>query len=252
VKFFKVIIIVAGVFLLTSAYAAQSTTDLFDEAGSFYRDNEVDKAIEIYENLVSTGEFSSALFYNLGNAYLKKENIGKAILNYERANVLIPRDNDLIFNLDYARGRMKQQDILYQTNLLNSFLIMSARNISLNENIFLILFSFSLFFIFVILGLYVKKIRLLLNLLAVCFLSIAGLIVVPAYYKHYTNNYAAIIVDELTDARYEPLEDSSAHFPLYEGNKVFVLRRASDWLKVKRPDGKIGWIKNNTVIRIKA
>ena len=250
-KFLKAIIIIAWVFLLASAYAAQSKIDLFDEANNYYRDNEVDKAIKIYENLVSTREISSALFYNLGNAYLKKENIGKAILNYERAKISIPRDNELVFNLDYARGKMKQQNILYQTNVLNSFLITSVRNISLNENIILILLFFSFFLILVILGLYAKKIRLLLHLLAVFFLSIAVLIVVPSYYQHYTNNYSAIIVDELTDARYEPLEDSSIHFPLYEGNKVFVLRRASDWVKVKRPDGKIGWIKNNTVVGLK-
>ena len=43
------------------------------------------------------------LYYNIGNAYIKAGDIGRAILWYERAKKEIPLDPDLRFNLEYAR-----------------------------------------------------------------------------------------------------------------------------------------------------
>src|SRR3989338_6444849 len=73
-----------------------------------YKSGDYPKAIEAYEGILSRQIESGALYYNLGNCYVKTNHVGKAVLNYERAKRLIPRDSQLEFNLRYARGLMKE------------------------------------------------------------------------------------------------------------------------------------------------
>jgi tetratricopeptide (TPR) repeat protein len=72
------------------------------EADSAYVHDEYQKAIDGYETLLKKG-VSAELYYNLGNAYYRTENITKAVLNYERALLLSPSDPDIRFNLQMAR-----------------------------------------------------------------------------------------------------------------------------------------------------
>jgi tetratricopeptide (TPR) repeat protein len=65
---------------------------------------EYQQAITDYEALLKQGG-SAELYYNLGNAYYRTENITKAVLNYERALLLSPGDRDIRFNLQIARSK---------------------------------------------------------------------------------------------------------------------------------------------------
>ena len=57
-----------------------------------------------YEELLKQGP-SVELYYNLGNAYFRTDNITRAVLNYERALLLSPGDDDIKFNLQMARSK---------------------------------------------------------------------------------------------------------------------------------------------------
>ena len=84
---------------LTSLAAATKA-----EADSAYVRGEYQQAINDYEALLKQGA-SADLYYNLGNAYYRTENIPQAILNYERALLLSPGDRDIRFNLQIARSK---------------------------------------------------------------------------------------------------------------------------------------------------
>ena len=45
------------------------------------------------------------LYYNLGNAYYRMDDITHAVLAYERALLLSPGDTDVRFNLQMARSK---------------------------------------------------------------------------------------------------------------------------------------------------
>jgi len=79
---------------------AQGPDELFLQANKQYEAGSYSSAINSYEDLLSKGLRSAQLFYNLGNAYFKAGKPGPAILNYERARVLDPRDEDMKFNLN--------------------------------------------------------------------------------------------------------------------------------------------------------
>ena len=74
------------------------------EADSAYVRGEYQKAIKDYEAILKNGA-SADLYYNLGNAYYRTENITMAVLNYERALLLSPSDRDIRFNLQMARSK---------------------------------------------------------------------------------------------------------------------------------------------------
>lgn len=59
-----------------------------------------------FEQLAASGPATGALHYNLGNAYLLAGDLGRAILNYRRAERLTPHDENLQENLSIARTRV--------------------------------------------------------------------------------------------------------------------------------------------------
>lgn len=85
--------VTGGVFAVTS----------FEDANRFFAAGDFAKAAESYQNLIDENGASAALYYNLGNSEYRLGHFGPAILAYERAKLLAPRDPDLIANLNLAK-----------------------------------------------------------------------------------------------------------------------------------------------------
>ena len=87
-----------------SVHAAEpppvSPQTTFFHANALYKDGQYTAAASDYEQLRNAGLESGNLYFNLGNAYFKAGQRGKAILNYERAHRLLPSDPDVEANLD--------------------------------------------------------------------------------------------------------------------------------------------------------
>ena len=79
----------------------------FYQANTYYSMEKYNKAIEAYEEALNSGFESGNLYYNLANSYFKNGRLGEAILNYEKAMRLIPRDSDLKLNYEYAKSFIK-------------------------------------------------------------------------------------------------------------------------------------------------
>ena len=94
------------VFVLSLVIAGISSADeaaqTFEQANQLYLQAKYPDAIAQYEKILQSGFESGELYFNLGNAYYKSGSIQKAILNYERARQLLPRDEDVQFNLQLA------------------------------------------------------------------------------------------------------------------------------------------------------
>ncbi len=85
-------------FVAIDAVTAQDDTAILNRAADAYTTKDYDTAIEHYERLLTEGVEAFELYYNLGNAYFKNDQIGAAILNYERAARIDPTDEDLLYN----------------------------------------------------------------------------------------------------------------------------------------------------------
>ncbi len=79
----------------------------FFKANQSYKEGCFEDAGKGFSDLIQSGHQNGHLYYNLGNVFFKQGRIGHAILNYERARILIPRDADLDFNLRYAHNHIR-------------------------------------------------------------------------------------------------------------------------------------------------
>src|SRR5262249_50947196 len=86
---------------------AEASPDAFDAANKLYEQGKFNEAASAYEKLVQSGQVSAALYFNLGNAFFKAGQVGRAIAEYRRAEQLTPRDPDLRANLQFARKQIQ-------------------------------------------------------------------------------------------------------------------------------------------------
>ena len=80
-------------------------TPTFEQANTSFESGNYRAAISQYEAILAHNGFSAPLLFNLGNAYYRDGQFGAAILNFERAQVLAPRDNSIAANLRLAREK---------------------------------------------------------------------------------------------------------------------------------------------------
>lgn len=248
-----------------TAGAATASRGIFARANALYQEGRFTDALELYEDLAQKGETSGALYFNIGNCYYKTANLGKAILNYERAAKWIPRDPDLKLNLGVARAKIAGYPVKPKEPF-DGLGLLRANGEPVEPALFLWRLS----------GFFFKDMTIAENtwfLSGLYFLLIAGLmgiILLPSHrkrlsfgllfialifilataslcYKIGPQSRNAIIVAEKISARFEPLKDATVHFELYEGAKARVLETQNAWSKIKREDGKIGWVPSETI-----
>jgi hypothetical protein len=226
------------------AVAQSATANLYNQANGLYNNGQFEAARDRYRQVVEYGVEDARLFYNLGNAHFKAGELGQAILWYERALRLAPRDDDIEANLRFA-NLVKQDRDPEEGNLVWRFLIDAFFFPSLNE--LCLSFSF-LFLILFILGIRRMWSRMAISagglvLIAACL----GLTVLDGIYLgmriyHEETVEEGIIVADQGTARSGPGEEQTTVFVVHEGTKVRIARRQGDWLLVRLTNGLGGWL----------
>ncbi|MBI5665998.1 MAG: tetratricopeptide repeat protein [Nitrospirae bacterium] len=238
---FLYIIILFSSFMLVNTVSARQERGAefsFQKGNIYYEEGKYDTAIKEYSQLLEQGLESGNLYFNLGNSYFKKGELGKAILNYERARRLIPRDGDLKTNYQFAVSK-----IAYNTSEGPSWFKERFNMVTLNEVTIILSCFFISILLFLMVSIFVIRIRrysyIVLGVSLIVFMTFAY----SMYSKVSVLDSEAVIISQSAEAKYEPADSATTHFSLYEGMKVYVLELKKEWVKVKRPDGKIGWIR---------
>jgi len=214
--------------------------EIFFSSSKACRDGNYKEAIDGYRRLIISGHENGHVYYNLGNAYFKTGQIGRAILNYERARMLIPRDADLNFNLRSARDRT-QDAIPENRPFINS--------------VFFWIDAFStgeLFWGFAVLNLFfwaVLLIRLFRRsewsyyiLLILLVLWIVAGISFGCRWHQFRNDERAVIVQKEVDVLAGPDINDTALFKLHEGAVVHNERSENGWYLIQISEKQRGWI----------
>jgi tetratricopeptide (TPR) repeat protein len=234
----------------TPLYAEEGEAlSLFYEGNVYYSDGNFEEAIHSYEGILDLGRESGALYYNLGNAYFKNGDLGKAILNYLRARRLIPRDADLKSNLDYARSLIKGGVVIPKENWF-SRIFLKFTNFFNTDGIVvfgtILYFALSFFIIIAIISRRLKKAFILLSVPLLLFLLLS----IFSFRVKFINQVIekrAVVIAQSAESKFEPLDEATTFFTLNEGESVSVVDSKDEWLKVRRPDDRQGWIKKETV-----
>ena len=110
---------------IASTVFAQSGAD-FAKANEEFAQGHFKEAIAGYEALISAGQWNPNLFYDLGNAYFRTKDFGRAILNYERALALDRHHPEATANLQIARDEARTLEL--QPSLLERYLQLANAN----------------------------------------------------------------------------------------------------------------------------
>lgn len=241
---FLVFFVCAGI-----SIAAVTPEELYQKGNAGYENNDYEKAVSIYEELISMDKTSPEVFYNLGNSYFKLKKIGKAILNYERALRLDPRDRDIRFNLKFARSMAVDKINMTERGFVLNAILFFYDRMTLNElsaicSFFylavILLLIFSIFFAAKRRGMFYTA-----GSLGVIFLVFFVFLFAKARDENFTNT--GIIIAEKIDVRSGPKEDYLLQFTLHEGAKASVIKKVQGWCEIDLSRDLKGWIPETSV-----
>ncbi|MBF0319534.1 MAG: SH3 domain-containing protein [Nitrospirae bacterium] len=229
----------------TAPLAAQPASDVFKKASALYVEGKYDEAIKEYYKPIQEGYESGNLYYNLGNCFLKKNHIGYAILYYEKARRLIPADADLRANYDFAQSLVKNRQAIAARPWLNRQLDKVFNPLRTGTLTVLIVLFYVMIFAALTAGIFVERLKRY-SIMAIS--SAAVLLIVSSYvlYERVSAEQSVVLVEKV-EARYEPFDKATVFFTLYEGMKAEVIDTSGQWYKIRRPDGKAGWVQKNDI-----
>jgi tetratricopeptide (TPR) repeat protein len=236
--------------LLTSA-TSFANSDLQAKAEKLYSEKKYNEVIDTYETILKEGLVSYKLYYNLGNAYYKNNELGKAIYNYELANKLEPNNKDVKTNLRIANERTIDKIESKENFFIDAIKSGLVNSLSTKDwawlSIFSLIGSLALAFLFFITNhLLLKRTGFFLSVIFFILFIGSMLLGFTALNDKQLINFAVIIKSE-SKIYEEPNTSSNSKFNLHEGTKVNVLESNTDWTNIKLENGNEGWIKTGDV-----
>ncbi|MCB0408966.1 MAG: tetratricopeptide repeat protein [Flavobacteriales bacterium] len=248
-----ILILLLSVSSTFATSVADPNTD-YQKANELYAQKKYSEAIEIYENLINNDMLSADIYYNLGNAYYKTNQIPDAILNYEKALKLQPDHEDAIFNLKIANtktiDKIEEAPILFIENTWNQLVTSRTTNSWAYYTVGLIILALFLFISYLISNqVLIKKSGFYGGLFFFVF-SLFCWLMANQSKSYHEKSAEAIIFTETVTVKSEPNETSEKLFTLHEGTKIGILETLKDWTKIKLPNGNVGWLKTSDVKNI--
>jgi len=232
----------------------QAKLDSFKLGNTYYTQENYEDAIRVWEWILNQGYESPELYYNLGNAYFKSHQITYAILNYERAKLLDPGNEDIDYNLELAQSfvvdKIEQVPGLFISEWHKGLVNLFSSNIW--ATIGLISFLFMLIFLsfFLYTQSYgIKKLSFWLLVLWL-YVSISANFFAYHHHKQVVKPGTALVLSPSVTVESSPDESGTDLFLIHEGTKVKIKEYLGKWTRVKLSDGKEGWVQTSQLIKI--
>jgi len=234
-------------FLLLSfcCFSQDDAAKEFEEANAAFNKGDFQLSIKLYESVKEKDLESSELFYNLGNAYFNNKQIGKSILNYEKAILLAPNDKNIKNNLSIVRESV-DTDIIEIPDFLPVRVWKSfCKNLSpLIWIIIQCLFGFLLVY-----GFYLwrldpdarKKEKGFYLIMSALFFIIFSFFAGQTSHKLLHEKDSGIIIENAI-LKSAPDNRSNDIQNLSEGVKVIIQEKIDDWYKVNLMNKEEGYI----------
>ena len=240
-------------FVALATIALSAATTRAEQNPAFAKANEADsaghfqEAVEGYQSLVNSGQWSANLFYDLGNAWFRLGNFGEAILNYERALALDPHHPESDANLRIARDEARALEL--RTQGFARYVedgTSTQYSIAASVAFWIALFAAArLFFLR-------RRSAGLVALIIFSTLIFSGSIY--ALYALETGNKGkdlAIVTGKNIEARLATADNASSILALPPGSEIKVLSERGDWIYAALPNDLRGWIPAKSAERVR-
>ena len=224
------------------------------EADSAYIRGQYQQAIKDYEMLLKQGA-SADLYYNLGNAYYRSENITRAVLNYERALLLSPGDRDIRFNLQIARAKtidkiVPESEMFFFTWYRSLVSLMSVDAWAWTALIALALLIVLLLVYLFSERIWLRKIGFFGGFVLLILFALSNLFAWQQK-QDLLFRKGAIVISPSVTVKSTPAKNGTDLFILHEGTKVSITDGTmKGWMGIRIADGKEGWIESNMIEEI--
>ena len=225
--------------------------DPWEQANQAYRDGQFGEAIQQYESILDGGVRNGKVHYNLANAYFKNGQLGPALLNYYRAERLMPGNKDIEHNLELANEQRNDPVIEDERGGLSTAV----------EHFFFGLPYQGVFFaamiLLVVAGLaslplaFGRRHRLWGYAAFIAGLTGIALTLVATYqHQRLTAQDAAVVMAAQVDVLAGPAPGEAVNFTLHEGIRCHILEQQPGWYRVRLANGYNGWLPRTAVEKI--
>jgi tetratricopeptide (TPR) repeat protein len=232
--------------LSVSSVLAQSDAD-FAKANQEFAQSHFKEAISGYEALIRAGQWSANIFYDLGNAYFRTGDFGRAILNYERALALERHQAEATANLLIARDEAHALELqpgwperYLQFASVNQYSIIAAVGFWIAA--------------FCLLALIFRRRRaraIVALLLVMLVVSAGGIFAIWQLERGSKGSALAVVTGKDVQARLATADTANSVLVLPPGSEVKILSRRGDWLYAALPNSLRGWIPAKNVERVR-
>jgi len=187
------------------------------------------------------------LYYNLGNAYYRTENITRAVLNYERALLLSPSDPDIRFNLQMARSKTIDKIVPEQEMFFVTWYRSLVNMASVDGWAMIALVCLGLAIVLALIYLFSNLIWLrkvgFFGAFLMIIIFVCSNIFAHQQKKQLVYRTGAIITESAVTVKSTPAKNGVDLFILHEGTKVTIIDASmKEWKEIRLADGKEGWI----------
>lgn len=237
-----------------SLVADEHPDSLINRANQAYNQGLYDSAIQVYAKVLDEGLESYELYYNMGNAYFKNNQLPSAILYYEKAKKMAPNNEDVNFNLSIANSmivdKIEKVPEMFYKKWWDYFYN------ALGEDEWTVLFIVSWVILLFFIGLFfltksrnTKKVSFYLGVLfLLSTITTFGLSSQKYYYTK--ENKEAVIFTPTVTAKSSPTQSAVDLFVIHEGTKVQIMDEVQGWIKIRLRNGSIGWLPGESMERI--
>lgn len=240
--------------LISTVIYASGMDSILNDANRYYLDNNYEMAVQNYKILADNDYNSAELLYNIGNAYYKTGDYVNAILYYEKAKLLDPKNEDLLHNLELANlhivDKIDVVPVIFYKKWINDFIRSFSSDTWAVISISLFIGTLILFLLFFFSGnIFVKKAGFWFGLFLIL-LSILSFVFSGNRKRMITENNTAILISPTVTVKSSPSTTGKDLFVIHEGVKLLITDQIGDWNEIKLSDGKQGWLLTKDLAKI--
>ena len=230
--------------LIIAVCFATQTFASFEKGNEYYITEDYRKAAEIYMAVVESGMASAELYFNLGNSFFRMGDYPRAILYYEKAKRLSPKDEDILMNLGITNTRIADNfEVMPDILFIHWWKVFSG---VLSRDQWAIVFLCLVFISALCLAWYFvafaysrKKLAFFVFILSVL---LTGTTFGAAVQQHHNQTRkAGIIMKNKVEVSSSP-QALRPQFEVHGGTKVDILDELGNYYRIRVADGNSGWI----------
>ena len=231
---------------------ARGQDDFLERGNQLYQEGDFSGALEAYQAILQSGFESADLYYNLGNAHFKVGDLGRSILNYERAARLRPRDPDIQANLQLARSITADE-----IEPLPRFWVLSAmawwveifprKGLALTVSLAYFLGALGLCLRILSRGPGPRRVGAWTAAGAGLGLLLFGATLLAREGLLGGSDRGIVLAEEVAVQSAPSGEDDLTLFHVHEGTKVRLEQTTDLWSEIVLEDGRVGWIRSELI-----